>query len=133
MTAIMATPGASTAGTRAHWDYDRDGSENCPHGWICWWSNDSFDGERCSIDASFYAGQGWRNMAQIFESPESGFCNNMMNSWKNDSNLDAKWAHGSDGSGTVHCMDAGARRSSVSPDRDEMSSIRVFGSGQNPC
>jgi hypothetical protein len=97
----------------------------CANGLICWWDQDDFQGDKCTLDASDAAGLGYLSLGGT---P----CNEMMASWKNNSNLDARWSPQYDGGGTTHCMNANGQSASVAPNRDTMSSIKVYTSG-NHC
>lgn len=91
------------------------------------WSEDHFSGNRCRIDASYYAGLGWQDFGgstqRICELDQPLFQNDM-ESWKNNSNRDAQWAEGVDGSGDVHCMAANGQ-DAVLTNPNTATSVRV--------
>jgi hypothetical protein len=111
----------------SHWEWEANPGPGCTQGWVCMWGLDNFNGERCKIDASYYAGRGWQNFGgsaiRICELDQP-FFNDELNSWKNNSSHDAQWAQGVDGAGDVHCMNNGGQNASVS-DPNTATSVRV--------
>ncbi|MEX1046271.1 MAG: peptidase inhibitor family I36 protein [Actinomycetota bacterium] len=100
--------------------------EDCPESHQCWWKQTNFSGGSLFVHDNGNDGIPWSDVPGSFD--------NDMESWRNRDGQDAKWAKGSNGNGDQFCMDSHSRDSNVgAANQNTMSSLRVFGSGANPC
>jgi len=95
----------------------------CPNTYVCLWEDADFTGGRAAFYLCDVTGDGvcdWNNLAPW------GF-NDLMSSWWNNKNVDAKWAYDSDGGGIKRCMQPNTQLNWVgSTDNDQASSLKIF-------
>jgi hypothetical protein len=96
---------------------------DCASGWVCLWEDADYAGQRIRFTACDYNGDG---MCDWVDLPQWGF-NDLMSSWKNRKNVDAKWAYDVGGGATTRCMQAGGQSNWVgATDNDQASSLKIF-------
>lgn len=102
-----------------------DAVEDCVSDLQCWWADTDYSGVSFMVYDPGDDGVPWTDVPASF--------NNTMASWRNHDAQDAKWAKGSTGGGAQYCMDERSRDPNVTPNRNTMTSFRVYGLGANPC
>ena len=95
----------------------------CSNGWVCLWADANLSGARVSYTLCDINGDGkcdWNNLTV------ASF-NDVMSSWWNNKNVDAKWAYDVDGGGATRCMQPNTQLSYVgATDNDQASSLKIF-------
>ncbi|MEX0833665.1 MAG: hypothetical protein WD276_07330 [Actinomycetota bacterium] len=91
-------------------------------GKLCFWEHSNFNENQ----AGWFLIYGEGACCQWVDTPAAQA--NEMSSWRNRRSNDSKWAHGTNGNGTQHCMDSNSRDSYVGDaNNDQMQSSRLLG------
>jgi len=99
--------------------------DDCLTDYQCFWAQTNYTGTALFVNDPGNDGTAWTNVPGSFD--------NTMDSWRNHDSQDAKWATGSVGGGSVFCMNSNSRTPDVNPNRNSMTSYKVWAAGQNPC